>query len=57
MREAIRQPFNADPEASYVALTGYLDDFPDDPLAHSLMAAVRFITMFRYASRSAISTR
>jgi hypothetical protein len=42
LREAMRHLFNSDPESGCAALAGYLDEFPDDPLAHALHGAVRF---------------
>ena len=42
LRDAVRHLINADPEAGCAVLDCYLGEFPDDPLAHALHAAVRF---------------
>jgi len=41
-REAVRHLFNSDLQSSQVALSAYLHEHPDDPLAHALTAAVPF---------------
>jgi hypothetical protein len=48
LREAVRHLFNADLTSSQGALSGYLRDRPEDPLAHALAAAVPF---YHYVSQ------
>jgi hypothetical protein len=42
LRQAVRHLFNADHEASQSAVAGYLRQYPCDPLAYAVSAAVRF---------------